>query len=189
MSGTRRHQTTLDPFDLGASGAVSIAHIVHSIGPYSFGLGAVAANLAAAQVSSGLSAEVWCLDNAEKMSWGCEQYGIVPNVVHCFRRVGPESFAFTPQMERAALDLNAKTSSSAASVEETKTQILDATRKLKTQQEVLDQLRDQVDRLQQQLLKQPSAEAPAAPSPAPTGSSGSSGSSGSVHKPWGSRSQ
>ncbi|OGR89918.1 MAG: hypothetical protein A2992_00865 [Elusimicrobia bacterium RIFCSPLOWO2_01_FULL_59_12] len=90
-------------------------------------------------------------------------------------------------VERAAMELNAKAVSGATSGEETKTQVLDFNRKLKTQQDVIEQLRDQVDRLQQQAVKQQAAESPSSPSPASPGSPAPSGSSGP--RPWGSRSQ
>jgi hypothetical protein len=94
-------------------------------------------------------------------------------------------------LERASLELNAKAVSSATTTEETKTQLMDLSRKVKLQQEVLDQLRDQLDRLQQMTLKQQAVEtSPGAPPPAassPSSSSSSSGSSGGSAKPWGSR--
>ncbi len=56
-------------------------------------------------------------------------------------------------LEKAISDLNAKSVATSATTEESKTQVLDMGRKLKEQQEVLDQLRDQVDRLKQELIQ------------------------------------
>lgn len=56
-------------------------------------------------------------------------------------------------LERAISDMNAKTSATSATSEETKTQMLEAQRKIKNQQELLDQLKDQVDRLQRESIQ------------------------------------
>jgi 23S rRNA pseudouridine1911/1915/1917 synthase len=67
-------------------------------------------------------------------------------------------------LERASADLNAKAVSSSSSAEETKAQLLDINRKLKNQQEFLDQLRDQLDRIKSQVIKQ---QAVGTPEPVP----------------------
>lgn len=96
-------------------------------------------------------------------------------------------------MERAALDLNAKAAGTSVVVEETKTQMLDVSRKLKAQQEVIDQLRDQIGRLQQQSVRQQATDTPvnteveaesAAVTPTPAASSASPST---PRRPWGSR--
>jgi 23S rRNA pseudouridine1911/1915/1917 synthase len=69
-------------------------------------------------------------------------------------------------LEHAVTDLNAKSVSGSGSGEEIKTQIMDLSRKIKNQQQLLDQMRDQVDRLNQQVIKQQAA-APAPPAPQP----------------------
>jgi len=56
-------------------------------------------------------------------------------------------------LEKAISDLNGKTSGASNVAEESKSQGLDLSRKLKSHQETLDQLRDQVDRLQQELIQ------------------------------------
>jgi chromosome segregation ATPase len=76
-------------------------------------------------------------------------------------------------LERAISDLNAKAAGSAAGAEEIKSQLLNAGRKLKAQQDTIEQLRDQLDRLNSQVLQSRSAPLPAeqagepAPEPAP----------------------
>ena len=69
-------------------------------------------------------------------------------------------------LEKAISDLNAKSVATSSTSEEAKTQVLDMSRKLKEQQDVLDQLRDQVDRLKQDLIqvkaRQETPPAPAA---------------------------
>ena len=56
-------------------------------------------------------------------------------------------------LEKALSDLNAKSVNTSNVTEETKSQMLDLSRKVKDQQDVLDQLRDQVDRLQRQIIQ------------------------------------
>ncbi len=56
-------------------------------------------------------------------------------------------------LEHAVADLNAKTVSGNSSIEETKTQTLQQTRKIKELQEAIDQIRDQVDRLKTDLIQ------------------------------------
>ena len=70
-------------------------------------------------------------------------------------------------LEKALSDLNGKTSGVSNVAEEAKSQTLDLGRKLKAQQDALDTLRDQVDRLQQELNEvKARQEAPAPPAPA-----------------------
>jgi len=69
-------------------------------------------------------------------------------------------------LEHAASELNGKAVGTAAGAEETKTQILEMSRRLKSQQDTLEQLRDQLDRLQSQSIKRQNGTAPA-PEPAP----------------------
>jgi 23S rRNA pseudouridine1911/1915/1917 synthase len=56
-------------------------------------------------------------------------------------------------LEKALSDLNLKTSGVSSTAEEAKSQALDLGRKIKDHQEALDQLRDQVDRLKQELIQ------------------------------------
>ena len=56
-------------------------------------------------------------------------------------------------LEKAISDLNGKSVSTSNATEESKTQVLDLIRKVKAQQDVLDQLRDQIDHLQRELIQ------------------------------------
>ncbi len=56
-------------------------------------------------------------------------------------------------LEKAISDLNGKSVNTANVTEESKSQVLDLTRKVKAQQDVLDQLRDQIDRLQREVIQ------------------------------------
>jgi len=69
-------------------------------------------------------------------------------------------------LEKALSDLNGKTTGVSNVAEESKSQTLDLARKLKVQQDALDQLHDQVDRLQQELI-QLKAHNDAVPAPEP----------------------
>jgi hypothetical protein len=72
-------------------------------------------------------------------------------------------------VEHAVAELNAKAVGSTASNEETKTQLMDMSRKLKAQQDTIEQLRDQLDRIKRQVIQQNAVEeTPSAPAPAPT---------------------
>lgn len=56
-------------------------------------------------------------------------------------------------LEKAISDLNGKAVSSSSVTEENKTQLLDISRKVKTQEEMLEQMRDQLDRLTRELIQ------------------------------------
>ena len=56
-------------------------------------------------------------------------------------------------LDHAIAELNAKSVTSNTSTEETRTQVLDVSRRVKSQQELLDQLRDQVDRLTREVIQ------------------------------------
>jgi len=68
-------------------------------------------------------------------------------------------------LEKAISDLNGKAVNTSNVTEDTKSQVLDLTRKVKAQQDLLDQLRDQVDRLQRQLIQKQAHEEPTPPVP------------------------
>jgi 23S rRNA pseudouridine1911/1915/1917 synthase len=55
--------------------------------------------------------------------------------------------------DHALAELNAKAVNGSTTVEETKTQVLDLSRKMKSQQDMLDQIRDQIDRFQHELIQ------------------------------------
>jgi 23S rRNA pseudouridine1911/1915/1917 synthase len=71
-------------------------------------------------------------------------------------------------LEKALSDLNGKAVGGSNVAEETKSQVLDLSRKLKEHQDTLDQLRDQVDHLHQELIET-KARTEAPPAPAPNG--------------------
>jgi len=71
-------------------------------------------------------------------------------------------------LEKAISDLNGKAVANSNVSEETKSQVLDLSNKVKTQQNVLDQLRDQVDRLQRDLIAVKAHSEEAAPAPPAT---------------------
>jgi len=79
-------------------------------------------------------------------------------------------------LEKAVSDLNGKAVNTANVTEETKTQVLDLSRKLKNQQEALDQLRDQVDHLQQQMIQTKAHEDATPPAASPSGGTEERGS-------------
>jgi 23S rRNA pseudouridine1911/1915/1917 synthase len=59
-------------------------------------------------------------------------------------------------LERAVAELNARAVGTGTSSEELKTQMLDITRRLKSQQDAIEQFRDQLDRLRRQVIQQQS---------------------------------
>jgi 23S rRNA pseudouridine1911/1915/1917 synthase len=69
-------------------------------------------------------------------------------------------------LERAVADLNSKAASTTVGSEDSKTQLMDMSRKIKSLQESLEQIRDQLDRVKGQLIQQQATGAPA-PAPAP----------------------
>ena len=69
--------------------------------------------------------------------------------------------------DHALAEFNARAASSGSSAEESKTKVLELERRVKTQQDSIDQFRDQLDRLQRELIQlRTKLEAAAAPSPA-----------------------
>jgi 23S rRNA pseudouridine1911/1915/1917 synthase len=67
-------------------------------------------------------------------------------------------------LERASAELNARALHASTTTEELKTQMMDMSRRLKNQQDAVDQMRDQLDRLRRQIIQQQST------SPSPSGS-------------------
>lgn len=61
-------------------------------------------------------------------------------------------------LEKALSEINSKTVNTSNMAEEAKTQTLDLSNKLRTQQDTLDQLRDQVDRLHREVIQQKARE-------------------------------
>jgi hypothetical protein len=89
-------------------------------------------------------------------------------------------------LERALPDMNAKLTAATNNSEEARSQAFDAARKIRTQQDTVDQMRDSVDRLQRAVNQQRNHEesqaqtqSDAAAVPTPTPSAGSSRSGGS----------
>jgi hypothetical protein len=56
-------------------------------------------------------------------------------------------------LEKAISDLNGKAAGTSAVTEETRTQLLDLSRKIKAQQEAIELLRDQMDRVQREMIQ------------------------------------
>lgn len=75
-------------------------------------------------------------------------------------------------LEHAVSELNSKAVGGSTAAEETKTQIIENSRKMKELSDLVGQMRDQVDRLRHEVIElQTQQEAsPAAPPPAATGS-------------------
>ena len=78
-------------------------HVVAKVGRYSYGLGAVALNLAKEQIAQGHDSVVWCLDRPDEVEWGRQLFGLGLRQVRGFATCGPASMGYTPEMERAAL--------------------------------------------------------------------------------------
>jgi 23S rRNA pseudouridine1911/1915/1917 synthase len=68
-------------------------------------------------------------------------------------------------LEKAISDLDGKAANTSNITEETKSEMLDLSRKVKNQQDILEQMRDQIDRLQQELIQAKAHEGVRPPSP------------------------
>lgn len=79
---------------------LKIIHLAGSISPYySFGLGAVAVNLAKYQRELGHDAEVWCVDSDVGIDDACSEYKFSAKHVKSFQCLGSRYFAYSPAME------------------------------------------------------------------------------------------
>src|ERR1035441_4190912 len=79
-------------------------HIIAKVGRQSYGLGAVALNLAKQQISQGHNSVIWCLDRPEEAEWARRFFHLAPSQLRRFNTSGPVSIGYTPEMERAARD-------------------------------------------------------------------------------------
>ena len=85
-----------------------VRHLLVTVGPGAFGLGAVALNLVREQRALGLDSGIWCLDNASEVAWALDKGGLSPEAVTTFKPLGPRSFGFSPAMRGAATDAEAQ---------------------------------------------------------------------------------
>lgn len=79
-----------------------VIHIAPSVGPKSFGIGAVVSQLARAQVSLGLRPEIWCADSAEDVAWAQNQHSLPAAAVRSHPAHFPSSLCYSPQLESLA---------------------------------------------------------------------------------------
>lgn len=84
--------------------ALNIVHVIPSVGPGSFGIGPVALNLAQEQNSLGFSADIWCLDAQQDISWAAESVGLPVGRIRTFRRSGPGFIGYSCEMAHAAFE-------------------------------------------------------------------------------------
>ncbi len=79
-----------------------ILHITPSVAPQSYGLGQVAINLVKAQRKLSQHAVAWCLDSEHERLAATERWGLAPDALRSFKRVGPELTRWSPELLRAA---------------------------------------------------------------------------------------
>ena len=77
-------------------------HGIFSVGPASFGLGAVALNLCRAQREQKCSSEVWCLDSVEDVKWAALTSGLSLERIRRFPCIGSKALGYSLSMERLA---------------------------------------------------------------------------------------
>ena len=80
----------------------AVVHLIQNSGRSSFGLGAVALNLAVRQAQAGLNTHVWSLDDETELRWLVENTGIARDLFRPFPRSGPPSLGYSPRLERYA---------------------------------------------------------------------------------------
>lgn len=81
-------------------------HITPSVGHLSFGLGAVALNLAAHQQRLGVTVQIWCTDQGGETKELEISYGLQEQTIRCFPIFGPPRLSYSPGMESAARQEN-----------------------------------------------------------------------------------
>jgi glycosyltransferase involved in cell wall biosynthesis len=81
---------------------VNIVHLIHSVGPASFGLGPVALNLAREQALLGNHAEVWSLDGDGDRKWAADSSGVRFESLRGFPSSVPHTLRWSREMERQA---------------------------------------------------------------------------------------
>jgi len=79
---------------------MNILHNIYSVGPGSFGLGAVALNLANEQVYLGYDSRIWCLDSDEDRHWAAEYSGLPEGNIKTFRATRPDMLGLSLDMEK-----------------------------------------------------------------------------------------
>ena len=82
---------------------MKILHNIYSVGPGSFGLGAVALNLCREQNALGSHAAIWCHDTDQDAVWAESSGCLPPGRIRQFDCVGPSSIRFSPAMMHAAI--------------------------------------------------------------------------------------
>lgn len=79
-----------------------VRHILHTVGPTSFGLGSVALNLVREQRALGIDAKIWCLDSLYDVDWALRVAGLPADSIESFKLTGPLRYGFSVALERAA---------------------------------------------------------------------------------------
>ncbi len=74
-----------------------------SIGRSSYGIGAAVLNLVRAQLTSGIDAEIWCLDEPAEIEWAKGYSGLGNEHIVGFKKRGPSFLGYSPDMERMAI--------------------------------------------------------------------------------------
>lgn len=77
-------------------------HNLFSVGPASFGLGAVALNLCREQSTQQCEADVWCLDSVEDVKWAVLASGLSSERILRFPCIGSKALGYSPAMEKFA---------------------------------------------------------------------------------------
>jgi hypothetical protein len=73
-------------------------------------------------------------------------------------------------VEHAVSELNSRAVSTSSTNEEAKTQLMEMSRRLKAEEDNIEKLRDQLDRVKQQVAQQNATEPPPPPAPPAAGS-------------------
>jgi glycosyltransferase involved in cell wall biosynthesis len=81
---------------------LNIIHNVISIGPDSFGIGAVSMGSATSQYKMGHNPVVWCLDLPNVYTEAAEKYAFPPKDIIGFPQFGPKQLYFSPSLIRHA---------------------------------------------------------------------------------------
>lgn len=81
-----------------------IVHTTCDIGPTSFGIGPVVLQILRTQIQLGHQASLWCLSTEEDVAWASTTNDLDADAIIRFRSQGPDRLAWSPAMERAAMD-------------------------------------------------------------------------------------
>ena len=74
-----------------------------SIGRSSYGIGSSVLNLVRSQITAGIDAEIWCLDEPAEIEWAKSDSGLSDERIISFKKRGPSFLGYSPDMERMAL--------------------------------------------------------------------------------------